>query len=176
MIFRCPHCSSEKFKIVGDNVVLCEYCGKESHFSLDEVEHSNTNMSLIQGLKEGYYGKIATLNKEKSHARACLLYYKKLANPKRLVVGFGISIAIAIFSLFLIPTIFVNCSNGFRIAYIICAVLFAVISVSGFLFARMRIKKRRRKYQLYISFYASKVVDCDNEIETCTKQISKLIK
>lgn len=181
MIFRCPHCGSQKFKIIDDNAILCEYCDQESNFSVDEIENRNENKAFIKELQERYNAKLAELYKEKGQAHAYMLYCKKLANPKRLLVAFGISLAITIMLLLLIPTVYAsteyaNSKTGIRIAYIICAIIFFAISLVGFLFARMRNKKMRQKYQPHISHYAAQIVACENEIEIYTKQISKLIK
>ena len=173
MIFHCPNCGSHQFEIVGDNVVACKYCNRETHFAWNEIDPDDENAAFIRELKESYYEQIEILNQEKRVARACLLHYKKRANPKRLVYLFGIIFVLSLF--FLLSSIYIG-DDSIRTAFLICTACCAAVSLAGFMYAKIRQKRRKKKYLPYVTYYAAKIVNFENEIATYSKQISNLLQ
>ena len=141
--------------------------------NIEDVDFSAENEMAIAKLKEEYNQKIDILREEKRQSYGRLLFYKKQAYPKRLLVVATVCLLISL-ALLLNFSSFVYLENGGGI--IVFSVVFFGASVGIFVLAKMRCKKRRKKYQVDISYNAQKIVECEEEISMYTKFISRLTK
>lgn len=168
---RCPHCGAKDFNIVAGDVFLCEYCKQNFNYNVDDISLTDENSVFVEELKTKFNEKIVELYEKKRVSRACLLYYKKLTNPKKLLVISEIILALSSF-LFL-----VGLFSLFESYYtLIFSAVGLVVSLPLFLFARARNKSMTKKYQPFVSYYAAKIADYDTEINLYSKLISKLTR
>lgn len=158
---KCPHCGARDFDLIREDIFLCRYCNEKFSFNLDEIKLDGKNKILIDELKQEFNKKIFSLDKENRNYRALLLHYSKKANSaKTNVAAYG---CFSVFCLVLIAG-FVN----------IITVIATIISAAGCAFVFIKKRKRYKKYQPIANYYASKAVDCEEEIRDYSRIISKL--
>jgi len=166
---RCPHCGAKEFRIVNDDVFLCEYCNQKFNFNVDDVPLTGKNSVFVEEMKEQFNRKIAALNEKKRQSNALLLYYRKLANPTKLVTVSAVIFAVS--SLLLVSALIYR-----EIISIIFPAISFAVSLTLFVFAKIHKKIRSQKYRPYVTYLAAEIADYDNEINYYTKLISKLTR
>ena len=156
---RCPYCGADDFSLSGADVFLCHYCNEKFNFNLDEIEFTQKNKVFVEDLKAQFSYKVKGLYAEISSYRKKINHYNKLSYPKGLKI---FSIIGMIFSLIFI-SIFPLLS------------LFSILFFVGLLVLSFRLaRKRYDKFHPIALHYASKIVECQNELNYYTKLISKL--
>ena len=166
----CPHCGARDFTIESDDVYFCQYCSQKFKLDLDNILLTNEDENFIDELKEKYYAKIAEFREQKKLSHACLLYYKKLANPQKLLTTAVIILVVSAIMLLAGTSI---AFDGIYSLLIISAIGFAA-GLSLFLFAKKRKKKMAEKYHPYIILFAGEVADYDEKIRLYSRFISRL--
>lgn len=157
----CPHCGATNFNLINQDVFLCEYCNQKFNFDLDEIDFSSENKIFIDELKEQFTQRINELHYKIIANRKELTYYSKLATKNRL---FYFSIFTLLFSIALIFTSFL-------------VALPCIVASSIFVFlSKKRKDKNIQKYHPKATYYASKIVNYQTEIDFYTRLISKLTK
>ncbi len=156
----CPHCGSKKYQMVEDEVFLCEYCNQKFSFDLDNINLDTEDSVFIEELKEEFSKKTNELYYEKKKNYDSLLYYKNLVSQKKLwylaISGFVVSI------MFIFVTAF--------------SLLLLIPSAILVYFAKKKQKELSLKYAEKITYYASKVADCERKIAYYINLQSRLTK
>lgn len=166
---RCPHCGAKEFKIISDDVFLCEYCNRKFNFNLENILQDKENEVLIEELKEQFCEKITELNEKKLESKACLIYYKKKANPKKPIIIFGVIFALASFLLY----------SSLFMENTILTIVSAVVSAVGLtllVIAKIHNKKMAKKYRPFVTYFAAEVAEYENEIDFYSKLVSKITR
>lgn len=158
---NCPHCGATDFRLLNGNIFLCEYCNEKFSFDLEKIDFSSENEIFIKELTEQFYDKIILLHEKIKETRIDLTKYSKLANPRKLFPFSIICLIISVLTVFNIPLIGLSLS--------------AVSSIL-FVFASRNAKAKNKKYQPIANYYASKIVEYENEISFYESLISKLTK
>ncbi len=158
---RCPNCGSKKIYLLEGEVFVCEYCKGKINFNIDEIDFSNESKILVSELKEKYTEKLKNLYEEKQNYRNELVRYKKLASPIKLFT-------IAIISLLFFSALLLSGTQ------FILSVVGILISTGVLIFSINCNKKKEEKYKPFIILYASKIVECEEQISYYTKFLSKL--
>ena len=166
---RCPHCGSSSINIVNDDVFLCDYCHQKFNFSLENIDFQNENKIFIEELKDRFIKEIEIIKNEKRIDKAMLIYYKKRANPRFLSTFSLCSLIISALASY--STFFLENLNVFWY----CLTIFG-LSVFSFIFSKIRIKLRQKKYQANISYCAKKIAAQDEKISLYERLVSRLTK
>ncbi len=158
---NCPHCGSKKFKIIKDDIFLCEYCDQKFNFDLDELDFSSDDKIFREELIDEFYKKLYEINTDKCKYKSMLLHYSKLSNNNKFsalsVIGIIVSFIVL---LSMVATVF--------------AIILMGLSIAGLIFSIKINKTKSEKYSPYSTYFASKIVECDEQIAVYTKLISKL--
>lgn len=157
----CPHCGATEFHLLNGDIFLCEYCNEKFRFDLEEIDFDSENEIFIKELTEQFYGKIILLHEKIKETRIDLTKYSKLANPRKLLPFSIICIIISVLILLNYPVI---------------GALLGGVSLTLFVFALTNAKTKNKKYQPIANYYASKIVEYENEISFYESIISKLTK
>ena len=160
---RCPHCGSDRFNIIEEDIFLCEYCNQKFNYDLQNLEINDSNKIFVEELKTVFYEKIEELEIKKYRDKKILSIYLakqtmgKLECFSFIVLAFGIFLLFSVFSLPIVS-------------------LFAIPCVVFFIIARKIRKTAYKKYHPIVVLYASKIADYDEQIKIYSRLISKLIK
>lgn len=166
---HCKYCGATKYKISNDYVFTCEYCNKS--FDLQEIEVNLENKLFIEELKNDFYNKIEELNVEKIKYKKMLLYYQKLSRPRILV---NLFLTLLILSSYFLFSLLMDFETFKEI--IVYDMFIVILNTVLFIFSKRRAKRKNEKYKPYVEFFAKKVVDCQDKIDSYTKYISQLTK
>lgn len=160
---RCPHCGSDRFNIVEEDIFLCEYCNQKFNYDLQNLEINDSNKIFIEELKTAFYEKIEELEIKKYRDKKLLSIYSAKETMRKLECFSFIALTIAIF--------FMLCIFSLPIISV-----FALPCVAFFIVAKKIRKKAYEKYHSIVVLYASNIVDYDEQIKIYSRLISKLTK
>ena len=156
---KCPNCGATNIILVNDDIFLCEYCDTKFNFDLDKIEINEENKIFIEELKQRFYSRLYPIYEKIKENKIKLNYYNKLAYPKKFKIFSYLCLILSIIFLQLFPIVtLIGC------AFSICLIFLAY----------KHAKNRYNKYRATISYFASKIVEYEEQASIYTRLISKL--
>ena len=156
---RCPNCGADDFSLSGADVFLCHYCNEKFSFNLDEIEFTQKNKVFVEDLTAQFSDKIKELYTQIYSYRKKINYYNKLSYPKKFKVISFVGMFFSIMFLFVFP---------------LFSLFSGLLFFGALVLSYRHSNKQYEKYHPISSHYASKIVDCENEIHFYTRLLSKL--
>lgn len=162
---NCPHCGSKNLKIIKDDIFLCEYCDQKFNFDLENLDFSSEDKIFREELKEEFNKKLESLYYAKYKNKSSLVYYSSRANARKLSSTLLVLLILSFFFLF---------GSLSNLDLVIYALISTLIFACGYALAVVRNRYLYKKYAPFAEYYASIIVECDEQIALYTKLISKL--